>query len=380
MTKRKRGAAAVLGTLSAFLLFPAQAAEVELYGVIDVGMSWMHLTGDAPGTGTTDKLSMDTGLLSMSRFGVRGEEALSPGLRTGFVLENGFDPDTGAMTQTGRLFGREAALHLEGNFGRIVLGRMGGIVSGNGSYCIADRITPLAPSFSEYNANVEAVVSYALDGYLDNAVLYRSPNMNGFTAYAQYSFGTGVTEGEVEGKSSADRYAALGLTYEDARNYAVLAVDSINYSSKDQAAVRDSFTVTFGGNHDFGPVRGYFGGQYFNRARMRDFCLTTYSGLDGASTRLRGWGLTGGVDRAMLGGVMLFGLSFMDARNASAPGAAPGFTDVKRAAASAGYFTNLTKRTTFYADAGVGRDEFTFRDRTVRPDYWRLLAGVRHAF
>ncbi|MFX5578745.1 porin, partial [Acinetobacter baumannii] len=58
-----------------------------------------------------------------SRIGFRGTEDLGGGLQALFVLESGFAPDTGAMGQGGRLFGRQSYVGLKSGWGQIMLGR-----------------------------------------------------------------------------------------------------------------------------------------------------------------------------------------------------------------------------------------------------------------
>ena len=86
----------------------AMAAEVTMYGLVDLGVQYTH-TDDGVND-TTDTFEMKSGTNSGSRFGLKGEEDLGNGLRAGFVLENGFDADTGELGQNDRLFGREASL------------------------------------------------------------------------------------------------------------------------------------------------------------------------------------------------------------------------------------------------------------------------------
>ena len=60
---------------------------------------------------------------SSNRWGLRGVEDIGCGLKSLFVLESGFAMDTGTLQQGGRLFGRQAFVGLQGNWGKITLGR-----------------------------------------------------------------------------------------------------------------------------------------------------------------------------------------------------------------------------------------------------------------
>jgi len=58
-----------------------------------------------------------------SRWGLRGTEDLGGGLKSQFVLESGFAPDTGVANFGNRLFGRQAWVGLSGNWGQVAFGR-----------------------------------------------------------------------------------------------------------------------------------------------------------------------------------------------------------------------------------------------------------------
>jgi predicted porin len=93
-------------------------ANVTLYGVVDAGVSF---TNNQVGGGSV--VRQTSGSLSSSRWGVRGSEDLGQGLKAVFVLESGFDVDTGKSAQGGRLFGRSAYVGLESQWGSILFGR-----------------------------------------------------------------------------------------------------------------------------------------------------------------------------------------------------------------------------------------------------------------
>lgn len=51
---------------------------------------------------------MDSGNSTASVFGIQGSENLSDTLAVGFVLEHGFDADTGAKSDADRFFDQES--------------------------------------------------------------------------------------------------------------------------------------------------------------------------------------------------------------------------------------------------------------------------------
>ena len=105
---------AALGVLSALAAGSALAADVTLYGVLDLGLKYTHINPDEHGKKSTDSFTMEPNNQAGSRFGLKGSEELGNGWTAGFVLENGFAPDNGTMQQNNRLFGREASLHVAG--------------------------------------------------------------------------------------------------------------------------------------------------------------------------------------------------------------------------------------------------------------------------
>ena len=127
-------AAVVLGAFAGSVA----AAQVQLYGILDTGFAYVHsdmdVTRDGLGVDATDSFSMESGMQSASRFGFKGTEELGNGLTVGFVLENQFSGDTGAVSDNDHFFRREASLFIQGGFGKLALGRMGSINSGVSSW------------------------------------------------------------------------------------------------------------------------------------------------------------------------------------------------------------------------------------------------------
>lgn len=110
--------ALVLGAAS----LPAAAQTsggVTLYGLIDTTIRYSTHENAAG----NHNLQMTDGVLTGSRWGLRGTEDLGGGTKALFILESGFSPDTGTSQQGGRLFGRTAVVGLEGNYGKLYLGR-----------------------------------------------------------------------------------------------------------------------------------------------------------------------------------------------------------------------------------------------------------------
>ena len=77
----------------------ALASNVEVYGVLDYGLTWQQ--NDAVDGTSESSLKMLSSQYIGSRVGIKGSEDLGNGLKVGFVLENGFDADTGSLGDHG---------------------------------------------------------------------------------------------------------------------------------------------------------------------------------------------------------------------------------------------------------------------------------------
>ena len=95
----------------------AQAADVQVYGLIDTSLSFVSSDADIAGHDRVNSFSMENAKEFGSRFGLKGSEDLGNGYKVAFVLESGIKSDDGSLDQGGKLFGREAHVDLVGPFG-----------------------------------------------------------------------------------------------------------------------------------------------------------------------------------------------------------------------------------------------------------------------
>ncbi len=129
LMNKKLLAVAVAGALAAPGIALAQAANVQLYGVIDAGFLSNHYSGNAlglgnaGGVGSVRKYDVFNG--APSRWGLRGTEDLGRGLKAWFQLEatvfNDGRQET-ATSHSGLLGGRNSAVGLEGSWGNVSMG------------------------------------------------------------------------------------------------------------------------------------------------------------------------------------------------------------------------------------------------------------------
>ena len=232
MTKMTRIALAALAVMGATTAM-AQSS-VTLYGRINTTVEHQKL-GDRSATGMVN---------NSSRWGVRGTEDLGGGLKAGFILESGFNSDTGAAAAT--FFGRQSELNLSGNFGMIRLGNF----FPESYFASADYVSmhnhDTGPSSDALyqDPNWMGAVGATPAGGLGtgNKVAYRTPSMGGFWA-----------EGSVSMHEKAAGTANKN-GYDLAANYAAgplhLGAAYSNWNSNWQASLRGLYTfgaVTLGG-------------------------------------------------------------------------------------------------------------------------------------
>lgn len=112
---------------------PAQQSGITLYGIVDAGFGFtshqrVAQTSGAPGRPTryrgASNVSFIGGTWSRNRWGLKGSEALGPGLSAIVQLENGLNIGTGQSSHGERMFGRQAYLGIASTtFGTVTLGR-----------------------------------------------------------------------------------------------------------------------------------------------------------------------------------------------------------------------------------------------------------------
>ena len=380
--KKTLAAVAVLGAFAGSAL----AADVQLYGIVDLGFNYTHIDGDLHnGIGYDDKdtFEMKSGQQSGSRFGFKGTEDLGNGLTVGFILENQFNSDDGSLSDSDHFFRREASLFLEGGFGKIAMGRIGSINNGVSSWAQFGMLSAFGTSW-DYSAQMGTWAVGA--GIWDNMIAYQTPTFAGFTVYAQYGMGSNNNENE----SSSDRYYALGAKYANGPLNLYLAVDSINYQTADLTGVNaddidDSLTVTFGGNYDFEVVKLFAGAQYYDEAKIStafglldsaDYNTTTYAG------KFKGWSLGVSASIPAAGGQVLVGAGYMDAEAADSQKAAKD-DELTRWVVSAGYDYPLSKRTNVYGILTYAQDSLDYTETTAKdqdPTVFAAMIGLRHKF
>lgn len=197
-----------LALLSVLAFGSAAAAQdsVTVYGRIDLGVGISRIND---GFGSKENnAQMVTGAGTSNRIGIKGEEDLGSGYKIKFVLENGFDADTGAEATEGLAFSREATLQIVSPFGTLAAGRSSILGTDGGSFNMLGNVNPFGTGIWELG-NQNIVYGKMPASRFDNAFTYRSPEYRGLQLTTEYSMGE---EGK-ENRSTSNHYFGLGVTW-----------------------------------------------------------------------------------------------------------------------------------------------------------------------
>lgn len=378
-----------LAVASAAMIGSVHAANVEVYGLLDTSLAYVWSDADSSLTDSSSKFTMNTGREFGSRVGIRGSEDLGDGLKLGFVLETGFESDTGSLEQNNRIFGREAHINLTGDFGYLAVGRQpifGSVLGANGLFRAID---PLFANYTEAFGSGHATAS--MWTRVDNAISYRTPTWGGFTGYAMYSFQNDsktadgyYNEGAREGSAEVDRYGSLAARFQRGAFESVLVWDITTYGNERAGArktdISDGMTATLGGNYTFAnglkilAFGQWFDDQELGRAGVMGNALQdhfdrgTYGFVDG-------YGLSLGVNYPVWGGVVKGQIAYRDMEN-------QWDDEFKRWTVAAAYDYPLSKRTSVYAMTGYTQESMESKrsDVDADPKGYEFVFGMLHRF
>ena len=186
-------------------------SSVTLYGLVDayVGQTSTETTSTIVASRVAKlKQNVVNGSgQNNSRWGMRGTEDLGGGMKGLFVLEGGFQPDTGASAtvsnQGGSLFGRQAWVGLSSGFGTVGLGRQ---------YPAYDDLRGATNMIYDSNfATTGTVWGTGLQDYQNrssNSIKYTSPDFAGFSGAVTYGLGENKTA-----TTGAESVASIHVKY-----------------------------------------------------------------------------------------------------------------------------------------------------------------------
>ncbi|NVM76203.1 putative porin [Duganella sp. SG902] len=214
-------------------------SNVTIYGIVDAG-----ITAERGGAaGSVSKVT--SGAASASRIGFKGTEDLGGGLSAIFKLETGVRVDDGTLDNTtSTLFNREAYVGLSSKTaGTLTLGRQ---------YTpyyetLRDVGDPFAMGYAGTAKNLFPVASFMTRN--SNAVVYKTPNLEGFTGSVSYSLG------EVAGDASATRQVGGSLGYANGPLNVAVAYNSKNNDTATVKTAGVGHNALIAANYNFQVVK-----------------------------------------------------------------------------------------------------------------------------
>ena len=225
-------------------------SSVTLYGVVDASIGNIKDTLSATGTkiDTRQNVVNSSGMRN-SRWGIKGTEDLGNGLKANFVLEQGINPDNGAVASTSGStdgFNREANVGVSGNFGAVKLGRV---------YSAYDDLRALTNNTADHNFAATRDVwgtsgkgDYAIR--FNNAIRFDSAVYNGFSGAVAYGLGENKNAGDNLNQDATDNIA-LHVKYVNGP----LAVGYAHQTEEQKAGVSSTRFNLVGASYDFGVAK-----------------------------------------------------------------------------------------------------------------------------
>ena len=346
MTKGFGAAASLCAVAAGALHFPASAQQqgglagtVSIYGVLDEYVGSLRRSDQ---TGRT--AALNSGGMTTSYFGFRGNEDLGGGNRAFFVLESFFQVDSGTIGRTTAdpFFSRNALVGLANGYGALTLGRQTNpMFVATGNFNPFGLSANLAPSMLQvWSANYNRTVLG--DSVWDNSVQYSTPAIAGLTAAATYGFGERTN-------NSGVRNFNLTVNYANGPFAAVVSGQQVKYGPGIATPIGSEKSAMGGLSYDLSVVKLF--GQYF-RTDTPDTALKTRTGQLGVSAPLAAGTVMASVAHTQ--------------RDAPA-------VDASRTTAALGYNYFLSKRTDLYTVYLSDRLNGFSRQGS-------LAVGVRHRF
>ena len=370
--KKTLAAVAILGAFAGSAL----AADVTLYGRVNLGLNYTHV--DEDGVADVDEWGLKSGDATGSRFGIKGEEQISEGLTVGFQLEHGFNADDGADADASKAFSRESRLYVKTEYGTLHMGRFGALDSATGSVDVTAGFTASGTGYGEIiNDYGRVMKNYSR---LDNSIAYTSPEFAGVQFHAMASLGQSdylkdLEKVDYKGEESShevDRYYGLGVTGQWGALGAGLVVSQMDLGKLqgkkgDNPATYyedadDAVNVTASVNYDFGVTKVFLAAGYYDQ------------GETSAEMDYSQWGVSLSAATPIASGTLETAIGYGVGKNDLA--AADKDDEVKVWNVGAYYKYPLSKRTYVYAGAGYdSEDKYGVKTKTTE-----VISGLVHQF
>lgn len=227
----------LFAAMSLFIAGAHAQSSITMYGLVSAGIV---RTNNVNGGSLT---TLVNGPNQLSRLGFRGTEDLGGGYSAFFVLENGFNIDTGTFGQGGRAFGRASVVGLDApRLGSIWLGRQNDVLAD--ALCFYEAGCQFAGFGTHVGDNDNVFTTFRVN----NAITYKSPQWNNFQLSLQY----GAAESATDNKNNREYSGSLKYVNGDLSiGSAVLNVDRPNSATNQSGAV----TLDYGFSSPFSSSR-----------------------------------------------------------------------------------------------------------------------------
>ncbi|MEF9995561.1 MAG: porin [Burkholderiaceae bacterium] len=373
---KKLSAVATLAALCALAAPAAAQTKVELYGVLDGGLQYID-RADIGGVAQDSTFGVSSGTFYGNRFGLRGSENLGGGVKAIFALENGFNLDTGKLGEDGNLFSRQAYLGLDSGMGKVAIGRLAALSSAYGDFDMSWQMDPFEGGMGDAGLS-----AFPMPWNVNNAAVYRSPDMKGLIVSGMYSF---ATDGkEQPGLDNNTRYAGVAANYAVGGLWSGLTYETITAVAN--SGIADQKILKVAANYDFGMVK-----PFLAYAKGGDWQLgNNYQGGDLGTTAFDTDSYLVGFTAPLFKGLLRGSYQLLDGKAAN--NAAGEKVEAERQVWSLGYTYDLSKRTTVYGvvSMSIGGQSFDKDDQAGyqmanlegRSDYNRTMTsvGLKHSF
>lgn len=223
-----------LATLTAFAGVASAQSSVTLFGIVDLSVNSVK-------NGNLSQKLMSNDQLNSNRIGFRGIEDLGGGMRAGFHIEGGMQPDTGG---TGQNWQRRSTVSLMGGFGEIRLGR-----DYIATFSNRASFDPFGFNGMGNMGNVESMLGSGAGTQVraNNVVGYFLPAMGG--VYGQVQVAAGENPGPTCPATGCNKYVGGRIGYAGGP---VNVGGSMGKTYKDGTMVDDFTEVNFGASFNLG--------------------------------------------------------------------------------------------------------------------------------
>lgn len=323
-------------------------SNVQIYGSVDYGYTFRHdanrvLTDVGNGRWIRQNVNgasasngrIDAGQSAGNRLGFKGVEDLGNGLKAVFVLERGFNLDTGTDRDG---FNRQAYVGLASDYGTIAGGRIY-----TPYYTLTSTLDPFEGGTVGQYTNVKQDLALGLFDpvRVNNTIAYISPSWNGFGLVAAYSNNALADDSaDKDGQNNTVYTVAANYTLDNAMvglTYHHIGLGSTNRSidttTGRKTGLNDIDNVTLGGFYDFQTVKV---SAFWSWDKLKLSGITRIGGKSSVD-----------MNTFMLGATVPFGQHAVKASFNYSKNDSKQYGDAWQLAV--GYDYSLSKRTNFYA-------------------------------